>query len=72
MIVHTPALTPVTTPDAVPTLAIEILLLLHVPPPEVLVKVDVAPTQTTGVPPIAAGVGLTVSPVHAIQPVGSV
>lgn len=47
------------------------LLLLHVPPPE-LVNAVVNPAHTTNVPPIVDGNGLTVIDFVIIQPVGSV
>ena len=68
---HVPAATPVTIPEPDPTLAIARLLLLQLPPPE-LVRVVVAPTQTEGMPEIGAGEGLTVTGVDALQPVGNV
>ena len=67
-----PAETPVTTPVDEPTVVSAVLLLLHVPPPVASLKVAELPTQTTPAPVIAAGAGLTVSSVQAIQPVGSV
>ena len=70
--VGTPADTPVTTPVDGPTVASEVLLLLQVPPDVASVRVIVEPGHTAATPPIAAGVGLTVSPVHAIHPVGRV
>jgi len=67
-----PADRPETTPDADPTAATETLLLLHVPPADVLLSVVVAPTHTTAVPVMEAGRGLTVKPVVVLHPVGSV
>jgi hypothetical protein len=63
--------TPEETPVAVAPLieAIAGLLLVHVPPPTVLVKVVDEPTHTLVAPPIAAGAGLTVTGVLAVQPV---
>ena len=46
MIVTVPAETPVTTPVDEPTVAIEVLLLLHVPPLVESNKVIVDPTHT--------------------------
>jgi hypothetical protein len=46
---------PVTTPVAL-TLAIAVLLLVHVPPPGVAVSVMVEPMQTVLLPVIAAAV----------------
>jgi len=72
VIVAVPADAPVITPVEAPTVATPILLLLHVDVPEMSDSVDVPPTQTTIVPVIGAGVGLTVTFVVAWQPVGSV
>src|ERR1043165_1268474 len=55
-----PAATPVTTPDTDPTVANDVLLLLHVPPVEVLARVIVAFTHTADGPVTAAGCGFTV------------
>ena len=52
---------PVTTPVPATTVAIPVLLLLHIPPVELLLRVTVAFTQTTAVPVIDAGNGLTVN-----------
>jgi hypothetical protein len=57
-----PAATPVTTPFEVPTVAIEVLLLVHVPPPA-SVKLVVEPVQAEVVPVIEPGNGLTVTEV---------
>ena len=67
-----PAETPVTTPVDEPTVASAVLLLLQVPPVVASLNVEELPAQTRPAPVIAAGVGLTVSPVHAMQPVGRV
>ena len=48
--VTTPALIPVTIPVVRPTVAIAVLLLLHVPPVAALVSVRLLPTHTLGVP----------------------
>jgi hypothetical protein len=61
VIVVVPADTPPKTPDAEPTVAIEELALVHVPPPVGLVRFDVAPTQTVVPPPIAPGSAFTVT-----------
>ena len=52
---------PDTMPLAEPTVATEVLVLLHVPPVELLLSVVAAPVQTNGVPEIAAGDGLTLT-----------
>jgi hypothetical protein len=57
--VTVPAPTPVTTPDVLPTVANPVLLLVHIPPGTVLVRVVDAPWQTDVAPPIAAGNGVT-------------
>ena len=63
-----PAATPVTTP--VPEIvALEGLLLLHVPPEVASASVVVKPSHTLAVPVIAAGNGLTVIGKVALQPV---
>jgi hypothetical protein len=51
-----PADTPVTTPVEAPTVAIVLLLLLHVPPDTVLEREDVLPIQITAVPEIVPAV----------------
>jgi hypothetical protein len=66
-----PEAIPKTVPVAEPIVAIEVLLLLHVPPVTASVKVDVAPAQTSVVPEIEV-IGLTVITVVAIQFVGAV
>ena len=71
VIVAMPALTPATEPD-VPTVATAVLLLVHAPPVVPFVNPVVEPTQTTGVPPIVAGRGLTVRITDTAQPVGIV
>lgn len=55
----TPAPVPVTSPP-VPTVAMLVFPLAHVPPAGVLLRVVVAPTHIAGVPVIAVGVGFTV------------
>lgn len=57
-----PAATPVTMPALAPepTVAIDVLLLLHVPPVEVLLRVIVAATHTLFGPVIGVGTGFTV------------
>jgi len=77
MIVSAPSATPVTvTPPAtllVPTVAIDVLLLLHVPPAVVSRRVMNEPTHTSNIGPmIAVGSGLTVIVNNAVQPDDSV
>ena len=67
--VTTPSVMPVTVPAEDPIVATAVLLLLHTPPLVAFVRVVVNPTHTFVVPPIAAGFGLTVKLVTAIQPV---
>ena len=71
MIVATPAVTPVTIPVD-PTVAIDILLLLHVPPVVISDNVIVLPGQTCVRPVIDAGAGFTVIGVTTLHPVGIV
>jgi hypothetical protein len=59
--VSVPAATPDTIPEAAPTVAMVMSLLLHVPPPGVDARVEVNPVQTLVVPVIAVGLGLTVT-----------
>ena len=54
-----PALMPVTTPVPDTTVAIAVLLLLHVPPPVALANVVVEPSHTLAVPVFAAGPDVT-------------
>ena len=61
-----PAVTPLTTPDAEPTVAFAEPD-VHVPPPE-LVSVVVAPAHTVGVPLLAPGGLLTVTESVEKQP----
>ena len=61
-------LTAVTDPLEEFTVATPGALLVHVPPEVASLKVVVSPTQTAAVPVIAAGNGLTVTIVVAIQP----
>lgn len=63
-----PAATPVTTPVDIFTEAIEVLLLLHVPPETALLRVLVPPTGIEVMPVIAAGAGVTDTALTAVQP----
>jgi hypothetical protein len=51
---------PVTVPEPEPTEAIDVAVVVHVPPPKVLESTVAAPAQSVVVPVIAAGLGLTV------------
>ena len=59
---------PVTIPVVEPTVAREVLLLLHVPPPAASDKLRLAPEQTEPLPVMAAGSGLTVTIVLTEHP----
>ena len=59
---------PVTIPVVEPTVAIELALLDHSPPDTELLKVVVAPMQTSVVPVIAAGASFTVIDIVPEQP----
>ena len=65
-----PEETPLTIPEAVPTVATPVLLLSHVPPAGEPVSVVVAPAQTLAVPEIPVGRALTVNMNVVLQPVG--
>jgi hypothetical protein len=67
VIVAVPALTPVTTPDAVPTIATPVLLLLHVPPVEASARVVVLPTHVVSVP-VTGSIAFTVTTTLVLQP----
>lgn len=59
-----PAATPLTIPEDEPTVAIEVLLLLHVPPVVALLSVVAAVVHTASVPvivPAVDGVAFTVA-----------
>jgi len=66
-----PAATPVTVPS-VPTLACNVLLLLHVPPAVGSVSEVESVAHTTGVPTMPDGRGFTVTIVVVMQLVGRV
>jgi hypothetical protein len=67
-----PAATPVTTPVAGFTVAKEVLLLLHVPPPVASVSVSDEPAHTLVPPMMDTGEGFTDMVVVVWQPVGKV
>lgn len=70
--VAVPAATPVTIPVLLPIVATLVEELVQIPPLVASVSVIVAPTQTSVGPPIAAGLGLTVTARTAKQPVDKV
>jgi hypothetical protein len=61
-----PAVTPVTTPVAEPTVATEVLLLAHEPPAGEPAKVSVAPVHTV-LPPVMEAPETTVNDQVAID-----
>ena len=65
--IDVPAVTPETSPIA-STVAIDVALLLHVPPVDDSDKVVILPAQTVGVPDIVAGTALTVTVMVAGAP----
>ena len=66
-----PAATPLTTPP-VPTVAIPVLVLLHVPDGVPLESIVVVAGQRVSIPVLAAGVVFTVTAFIAVQPEGAV
>lgn len=62
---------PVTMPVELPTVAVLVLLLLHVPPAGVLPSVVVTPTQVLAVPVMVVGRAFTVTVADRAHPVGS-
>ena len=67
-----PAEIPLTIPAPDHMVATPVALLVHTPPDVASVNVVVSPTQTFGVPPIAAGTALVVNTTVAVQPPGNV
>lgn len=66
---------PPATPDTMPvdpTVAVPVVLLLHIPPVVASVRFVVAPAQTEAVPPITAGKRLTVNGLVAKHPPATV
>ena len=63
---------PVVIQPVLPMVATVALLVLHVPPGVRSVRQVDKPIHTSGVPVIGTGIGLTVSVVLVVQPVGSV
>lgn len=59
---------PPAIPVVEPIVPIAVLLLLHVPNGAVFVKVVVPPWHTANVPPIAGGLGFTVTVAVVMQP----
>lgn len=72
VIVAVPPAIPVTIPEEIPTVAIERLLLLHVPLGLGSDSVIVEPWQNATLPAMADGNGLTVMTRVMVQPVGAV
>ena len=70
--VDVPPRSPATTPVVAPTVATEVLLLAHVPPPTTLEYTTDKPSHTVLNPVMADGVRLTVTIVVELQPVGNV
>jgi hypothetical protein len=69
VILAVPATIPVTTPVIELTSAISGEPLIHVPPGKPLFRAVVAPTQTSSVPKMSVGLGLTVNTIVLLQPV---
>jgi hypothetical protein len=63
-----PAATPHAVPVELPMVATAVLLLLHVPPAVASLRVVQVPAHMVVVPMIAAGNGLTVATIVAVQP----
>ena len=61
-----PGVTPVTVPLMEPTVATDVLALLHVPPVETSLSVILEPAATVKIPESGAGVGLTVNTIVAL------
>jgi hypothetical protein len=70
VIVADPAAIPDISPDEASTVAIDVLLLDHVPPADALEKVVVPPAHIKAVPVMAAGEPFTVITPVDKQPVG--
>ena len=71
VIVSAPGVTPVIVPAPGKTVAIPVLLLLHVPPVVASIKIVVAPVQAVVAPVITAGNELTVTIDVVWHPVGN-
>lgn len=67
--VAVPGEIPVTMPVVKPTVAIVVLLLVHVPPPGASDNAVVNPVHTVLMPAMGDGVGLTVTVIEEEQPV---
>jgi hypothetical protein len=65
VITETPPDTPVTTPVPDPTVATDVVPLVHVPPMDMSVKVVVEPAQIVDSPVTALGTALTVTVFNA-------
>jgi hypothetical protein len=62
---------PPTIPEVMSAVPTKVLLLLHVPPADVLLNAVVDPSHTAVVPPIKPGIGLVVTSINTLQPVGN-
>ena len=71
MILTVPGATPVTIPVEEPTVATDILLLLHVPPERASLSVILVPAITVLLPEMVAGAALTVN-IIVVMPVPTV
>lgn len=69
VIVAVPAETPVTTPEALPTVATPVVPEVHVPPVVASPKVVVAAVHIAAMPVIAPGAAITVTTATVLQPV---
>ena len=68
-----PGAIPVTTPELLPTVATDVLPLVHEMPPGVVqVTLPVVPIHILDIPPIAAGAAFTVTSLVAAQPVARI
>jgi hypothetical protein len=67
-----PTFVPVTIPVLMPTLALDELLLVHVPVPAALLRVVVAVLHTLAVPLLAPGIAFTVTDAVDAQPIALV
>ena len=66
-----PVETPDTMPVVLPTVATDILLLAHTPPPTASPNALVPPRHTLGVPVMAVGAALTATVAVEIQPLAT-
>lgn len=68
VILALPVAIPLTTPVEEPTVATDVVPLLHVPPPVALLRVVEPPTHSSAVPVFAPGAALTVTVATLRQP----